>query len=255
MDQLWSYVIDGMNFTPSFPAYEDMRDGILAAMPTQAEDCVVWDAFAKFGIGVNANGQQSAPFSVTEDFTKPAACSGTSNTAPSVTIAAPASGSSFAQGTSVTFTGSANDLEQGNLTGSLVWTSNLQGNIGSAGSFSRSDLVVGTHTITASVTDGGGLPGSATTSITITTVTPPGGITLETRGYKVKGVRNVDLTWTPSGAQGTTVDVYVNNIPVTSTADDGAYIHVLGGKGGGTFTFKVCRTGTATCSNTTTVGF
>ena len=101
MDQLWSYVIDGMNFTPSFPAYEDMRDGILAAMPTQAEDCIVWDAFAKFGIGVNADGRQSAPFSVTEDFSKPAVCSGAANTAPTVTITAPANGSSFQQGTSV----------------------------------------------------------------------------------------------------------------------------------------------------------
>ena len=117
MDQLWSYVIDGMNFTPSFPAYEDMRDGILAAMPTQAEDCIVWDAFAKFGIGVNADGRQSAPFSVTEDFSKPAVCSGAANTAPTVTITAPANGSSFQQGTSVTFAGSASDLEQGNLTG------------------------------------------------------------------------------------------------------------------------------------------
>ena len=81
MDSLWSYVVDGMNYTPSNPEYEEMRDGILAAIPTEAEECVVWDAFAQFGIGVNAKGTDSCVFtcsiSVTEDFTKPLACGGT----------------------------------------------------------------------------------------------------------------------------------------------------------------------------------
>ena len=81
MDLLWDYVIDGMNFTPSNPEYEEMRDGILAAMPTQAEDCIVWDAFASMGIGVNAVGTDSCvvncTINITEDFTKPVACGGT----------------------------------------------------------------------------------------------------------------------------------------------------------------------------------
>jgi hypothetical protein len=81
MDSLWSYVIDGMNYTPANPEYEEMRDGILAAMPTTAEDCVVWDAFASQGIGVNATGTDSCfitcSISVKEDFTKPATCGGT----------------------------------------------------------------------------------------------------------------------------------------------------------------------------------
>ena len=81
MDSLWSYVVDGMNYTPSNPEYEEMRDGILAAVPEQAADCVVWDAFAQFGIGVNAKGTDSCfitcSVSVTEDFTKPAICGGT----------------------------------------------------------------------------------------------------------------------------------------------------------------------------------
>ena len=256
MDQLWSYVIDGMNFTPSFPAYEDMRDGILAAMPTQAEDCIVWDAFAKFGIGVNANGQQSAPFSVTEDFSKPAACSGAANTAPTVTITAPANNSSFQQGTSVGFAGTATDTQDGTITSSLVWTSNIQpgGTIGGGGSFSRFDLVAGTHTITASVTDGGGLTDSETRTITITAAPAPT-ITLTTDGFKVKGVRNVNLTWTPTGS--IDMDVYLGSSKVVvGTPNDGAHTYVIGGKGAGSFTFKVCQTGSTTvCSNTSTVNF
>lgn len=95
------------------------------------------------------------------------------NTPPTVTITAPANGSSFTQGTSVAFSGTATDIESGTLTAGLAWTSNLDGAIGTGGSFSAV-LSVGTHTVTASVTDGSGLPGSASISVT---VTPPGGTT------------------------------------------------------------------------------
>ncbi len=93
------------------------------------------------------------------------------NTAPGVTISAPANGASFTSGTLVTFTGSATDTEDGSLTASLAWASNLDGAIGSGGSFSTV-LSVGSHTITASVTDSGGLPGTAVISLTITATQP-----------------------------------------------------------------------------------
>ena len=94
MDSLWSYVVDGMNYTPSNPEYEEMRDGILASVPTQEQDCVVWDAFASMGIGVNAAGSDSCSIfrcsiSVTEDFTKPSVCGGGEEPPPagSITLA------------------------------------------------------------------------------------------------------------------------------------------------------------------------
>ncbi|MCB1035739.1 MAG: DNRLRE domain-containing protein, partial [Acidobacteria bacterium] len=99
-------------------------------------------------------------------------CTG-GNTAPTVTITAPADGSSFTTGTSVTFSGTATDAEDGNISGSLSWTSSLDGAIGSGASFSTSGLSVGTHTITASVTDSGGLPGSDAISVTITPISTP----------------------------------------------------------------------------------
>ena len=58
-DALFDTVIDGMNYTPARPAYEDMRDGILAASPTQAEDCIIWEAFASLGIGEGADGVET----------------------------------------------------------------------------------------------------------------------------------------------------------------------------------------------------
>jgi hypothetical protein len=249
MDSLWDRVVGGMDHTPSFPAFEDMRDGILTEITDPAEECIVWEAFAQFGIGVGADGRQSAPFSVSESFVKPAACTGPpSNTAPTVTITAPANNSSFTSGTSVTFSGTASDTQDGNLTANLVWTSNLQqGTIGNGGSFSTSTLSVGSHTITASVTDSGGLSGNASRQITITT---PSSIQLSTRGFKVKGVQHAELTW--SGA--TSVDVYRNNVKITA-APGSPYTDVIGGKGAGTFTYRVCAAGTTNCSNNSTVVF
>src|SRR5262249_14893987 len=89
------------------------------------------------------------------------------NSAPTVTISSPANNASFNFGATITFNGSATDVQQGTMTSSLTWTSNLQGTIGTGGSFTRNNLVAGTHTITASVTDSGGLTGSATRTITI----------------------------------------------------------------------------------------
>jgi hypothetical protein len=99
---------------------------------------------------------------------------GGGNTAPSVSISSPANGSTVTPGTSVTFTGSATDAQDGNISASLVWTSSLQGQIGTGASFARNDLVLGTHTITAQVTDSGGLNGAASVTLTVqNTVTPP----------------------------------------------------------------------------------
>jgi VCBS repeat-containing protein len=81
--------------------------------------------------------------------------SGSGNQRPTVTISDPADGSIFFEGNSITFSGTASDFEDGDLTASLSWESDLDGPIGSGGSFARSDLSVGVHTVTATVTDSG----------------------------------------------------------------------------------------------------
>jgi subtilisin len=91
---------------------------------------------------------------------------GGSNTAPTVSISNPTDGASFPSGTSINFAGSASDTEDGDLTSSLAWTSSRDGSIGTGGSFSAV-LSDGTHTITASVTDSGGLIGSSSINITV----------------------------------------------------------------------------------------
>ena len=92
------------------------------------------------------------------------------NQPPSVEITLPMDGATFTAGQSITFTGSATDPEDGNLTGNLIWTSDLSGQIGAGGSFSLTTLGVGTHTITASVTDAAGQTGSDLISITVSEV-------------------------------------------------------------------------------------
>lgn len=89
------------------------------------------------------------------------------NTPPAVTITSPMEGATFTIGQTITFTATATDPEDGNLTASIVWTSSLDGNIGSGGSFNLSTLTVGNHEILASVTDLNGQTGSDLVSITI----------------------------------------------------------------------------------------
>jgi subtilisin len=91
---------------------------------------------------------------------------GGGNTAPNVSISSPANNASFTSGTSISFSGSAMDAEDGDLTNGLAWTSNLDGQIGTGGSFSAV-LSDGTHTITASVTDSGGQVGSDSITIVV----------------------------------------------------------------------------------------
>jgi hypothetical protein len=77
-DTLFGYVVDGMNYTPATPSYEQMRDGILAAVangPAPADCRPVWDAFAQFGVGEGATGVVTATgVLVTESFDAPAKC-------------------------------------------------------------------------------------------------------------------------------------------------------------------------------------
>ena len=64
-----------------------------------------------------------------------------------------ADGSTVTETLPVAFSGTASDPEDGDLTPSLAWSSDLDGPLGSGGSFSTSTLSLGTHTITGQATD------------------------------------------------------------------------------------------------------
>lgn len=71
-------VVDGMNFTPKGPAFEDMRDGILQSIANSTHpdrECLVWTAFAHYGVGVGAKGVvHGKKVVVTESFVLPPEC-------------------------------------------------------------------------------------------------------------------------------------------------------------------------------------
>jgi molybdopterin synthase catalytic subunit len=89
------------------------------------------------------------------------------NTAPTLTISSPANNASTVQGSPLTFSGSASDSQDGNLTSYMVWSSNLDGQLGTGSGFSRY-LSTGTHTITAAVTDSAGASTAKTETVTVT---------------------------------------------------------------------------------------
>ncbi len=175
---------------------------------------------------------------------------GSFNSAPEVTITSPANGAVYTEGDSITFAGTATDQEDGDLTASLTWTSNLDGQIGTGGSFAAV-LSVGTHTVTAAATDSGGLTGES--QITVTVNASGGGITLSATGYKVKGLQKADLSW--SGAGTAMVDIYRDGVLIATTANDGAFTDNINNHGGGSYVYRVCESGGSTCSNNTTVTF
>ena len=170
------------------------------------------------------------------------------NTAPAVTISSPASGTSYASGTAVSFSGSASDTQDGSITAKLAWTSSIDGAIGTGGAFTKV-LTAGSHTIKATVTDNGGL--TTVKQITVTINATTGG-TLKATGRKNKGSQTVDLSW--SGLSGSSLDVYRNSTKWT-TANDGSETDPINKKGAGSYTYKVCDAGTSNCSNTVTVTF
>src|SRR5207237_9739031 len=92
---------------------------------------------------------------------------------PVVTITSPARGNKFRPGQPITFAGTAIDSIDGDRTSAMVWTSDRDGQIGTGGTFSRSNLSLGHHTITARAADAGSLTGSAAITIAVANVSPP----------------------------------------------------------------------------------
>lgn len=90
------------------------------------------------------------------------------NIAPTVTISSPTDGTTLWHGAAVTLSATAEDEQDGDLSGSVTWTSDRDGALDpDAGDVI---LSVGQHVVTASVTDAGGMSASDTVSVTVNAV-------------------------------------------------------------------------------------
>jgi hypothetical protein len=124
------------------------------------------------------------------------------NQPPTVTITDPADGAEPASGATINFAGTASDAEDGDVTASLVWTSDIDGQIGSGGSFATT-LSDGVHAITATATDS--VDDSGSDSISITVGTPPSPIAMHV------GDLDGSAVVLPGGKWNATVDILVHN--------------------------------------------
>lgn len=89
------------------------------------------------------------------------------NESPTVNITSPAEGATFDVEEEVTFEGSAEDPEDGSLTGaSLVWTSDADGELGT-GETVTTTLGEGEHDVTLEATDSDGASASASVGLTV----------------------------------------------------------------------------------------
>ena len=75
------------------------------------------------------------------------------NTAPELLVNRPIHKSMANQGDAVILKATANDPQDGDISSSILWTSNLDGSLGVGASVVHSDLSLGEHIITVSVTD------------------------------------------------------------------------------------------------------
>lgn len=102
-----------------------------------------------------------------------------SNNAPSVTVDQPEDSAAFDSNETILLSATATDAEDGTISENIIWSSDLDGSLGTGAALSTT-LSVGVHILTASITDSGG--SSANDSVTVTvgsafaaTFTFPGG--------------------------------------------------------------------------------
>lgn len=167
----------------------------------------------------------------------------TTNTPPTASFTASCSG------LTCTFSDRSTDAN-----GSIVsWRWNFGNGVTStAQSPTYSYPVSGTYGVSLTVTDNSGALSTATSNVSVSTVTaPPISITL--RGYKVYGYEYVEIRWT--GATGTYVDIYMNGTRIGTVSNSGGVTHRTNLTGPRTLTYKVCNAGTSVCSANQSVTF
>jgi hypothetical protein len=172
---------------------------------------------------------------------------------PVVTMINPVDGASYPDTSPISFSASAVDPRDGDLTARVLWTSSVTGSLGVGGSFTRS-LPAGTHVITAHVEGTSGLRGSRQVTMTVTTGAsrPAPQATLTAVSSSDRGTRSVTLAWSglPAGA----VEVRRDGSRVaTASGASGEWVDTK--VNARSHTYEVCNAGGAACTNRVTISF
>nr|AGF93479.1 secreted protein containing PKD domain protein [uncultured organism] len=224
----------------SISSYEwDFGDGETGSGETTTH---TFDNAGDYTVELTVTDNDGAEDSATETIS----VSSSSNEPPTATINAPKDGATFSKDESITFEGEGADTEDGKLTGdSLVWTSSIDGQIGTGESFSKSNLSTGTHTITLTATDSKRSSAKTHIQISVTEVIGwntlivdsncRGGISLELDSggsphisYSLTDV-GLKYAWKDnSGWHTTTVDTSIEKVSTSSLElDSSGYPHVI----------------------------
>ncbi len=138
------------------------------------------------------------------------ATGGTVNLPPTVSISTPGTnGQQFNCGTAVSFIASASDPENGNLTASIQWSGAGAPATGAGSGIAKTfscTTELGNQTVTALVTDSGGLTGSD--SVMVNILNPSAAPAAPSNLHATVSGRNVTLAWTDNATNETGFRVY-----------------------------------------------
>jgi hypothetical protein len=179
-------------------------------------------------------------------------------TAPVVSITSPTSAATY-DTTSSSFSMGGTASDNAGVV-KVTWQNSTGGSGTATGTTAWSvppmTLVLGTNVITVTAFDAAGNGSTATLSVNYS-VPPPApqapppapSITLSGRMYASGRWAKAYLQWT--SVQGRYLDIYLNGAKIDQVFNDGSTTENV--RGSGTYNYRVCVTGTSTCSNTITL--
>jgi hypothetical protein len=132
------------------------------------------------------------------------------NTPPAVSITSPANGASLTAGVAFNLAGSASDAQQGNMSSSIQWLLDGATTIANGPAATATISAAGPHTITARVTDSGGLTTSQVVNVTVASAPPPPPPTSPPTGYCAL-TGSSSWEWISSVGSGAVTNVSGNN--------------------------------------------